>query len=196
MRRGPAVAGRGAARRNGWVIGVTRRPLVNRGDAMIHAAYPEDREAWPLVALRAPDRAPSRVASAGAMGMTGFNDEPPPEHGAPDVHLEIGGPPRQPLRDEQVDPLELVPLVAAEVLALCVGVDRHLRQLASANGGDEVDGDRPASLAGQVQRGVCDVHLHGPSMTHWQSSRSIRFRGAAASFRICVFRRHLRSRPF
>jgi hypothetical protein len=113
------------------------------------------------------------MRSTGAMGMRGLDNKTLPQHRSFDVDLQSCGPTCQTLRNEEVNAFELMSLVAAQILALCVGVDRHLSDLASPHRGDEVDGNRPAPLARKIQRCLCDTHLHVSSMTDFPSSRSV-----------------------
>jgi len=53
------------------------------------------------------------------------------------------------------------PLIRRQVLAVRVGVDRHLSGLASADRRYEIQGDHAALLAGQLQSGIRDTYFHG-----------------------------------
>jgi transcriptional regulator with XRE-family HTH domain len=53
------------------------------------------------------------------------------------------------------------PLIRRQVLARCIGVDRHLGGLASADRRYEIEGDHAAFFAGQLQGGIRDTYFHG-----------------------------------
>ncbi len=49
-------------------------------------------------------------------------------------------------RDQDLVVVVLEPAIGSQILALCVGVDRHLSNLASTNRADVVDGHGPTTL--------------------------------------------------
>ncbi len=104
------------------------------------------------------------MRSAGAVGVPCLDDESPTEEGPFDIDADVGGPPRQTVRNEHLNAIERQPFVATEILTPCVGVDRHLGELASTDGSNDVDRHGPTPSAGQLDRIGRDMHLHGRSI--------------------------------
>lgn len=101
------------------------------------------------------------MLSARTVGVASLNDElGTPDKRALGINSQIRGPAQQIARQEKLDTLVRHPLVRVEILALCVGVDRHLSWLASTDGSDEIQGDHAALLAGKLERRLCDMNLH------------------------------------
>jgi hypothetical protein len=84
------------------------------------------------------------------VAVIGENVEALPEQEAMHLDLDAAGPLAELRGDEDLDVVELERLVAAEVLALEVGVDRHLDVAASAEWWDEVQRGATASRSHQL----------------------------------------------
>ncbi len=95
------------------------------------------------------------------MSVTRLHDKARPKHGPFRIDGEVSSPARQVARQQEFDTLIRQPLVRIEVLAIRVGVDRHLSGLASADRLDEIEGDHAALLASQLECRLSDRHLHG-----------------------------------
>lgn len=104
------------------------------------------------------------MTSAGPVSVAGVDHETLGEQRSLGVDRQFGRPAHQPRRDEQLDVLQRESFVAAEVLALRIGVDRHLGELASADRSDEIDGDQPALLSSKLEGRFGDMDVHASSM--------------------------------
>ena len=78
--------------------------------------------------------------------------EAPPEEEAVDVHLHAASPLREHRRHQQLDAVQLLRLVLRQILALEVGVDRHLDRAASAYRRDEIQSRAAPALTDQLNR--------------------------------------------
>ena len=105
------------------------------------------------------------MLSTGAVGMTGFDDELRAEETTLGIDCQRCSPTDQVSRHEERDAVILDPLVRAEVFACHVGVDRHLRRLASTNRANEVEGDIPALLLGQRKCCLSNSYVHTAHVT-------------------------------
>jgi hypothetical protein len=86
--------------------------------------------------------------------MSGLDDKAGSEKCPLGVDAEVGCPPLQISRYQELHVVVLYPSIRIEVLAPGVGVDRHLSRLASADGRDEVQGNAPALLSGKIEGSV------------------------------------------
>lgn len=98
--------------------------------------------------------------------MAGGDDEPTPEHAPLGIDGQIGCPAQEVAGQEELDAPMLQPLVRRQVLALRVGVDRHLGGFASADRRDEVEGNQAPLALRQLERGVGHVNLHVTTLLH------------------------------
>ena len=87
--------------------------------------------------------------------------EPPPEEEPAGTYLQSTRPGRQLPRDENCYAFVVRILVAREVLALQVCVDRHFRSTPSSYGRDEIDSGRSTPLSYQVQSLCRYLNVHG-----------------------------------
>ena len=86
--------------------------------------------------------------------------EPFPEQEPAHLNLNPARPLREHRRHEEFDPLDLRRLVLRQVLALEVGVDRHLDVAASANRRDEIQRRTATAVADQINRRGRKIDFH------------------------------------
>ena len=70
-----------------------------------------------------------------------------PEEKALGIQVNALRDPREPVRDQDLDVVLVLPLIARGVFAAEISVDRHLRLAASTKGRDVVQGHDPALLS-------------------------------------------------
>ena len=104
------------------------------------------------------------MLSGRAVGVTRFDDEAATDQRTFHIDDQTRRPALQVGRHQELDVSHGQSLVGIEVLAFCVGVDRHLSWFASTNRCNEVEGDPPALLASQFDGGFCDVDVHTASL--------------------------------
>ena len=97
------------------------------------------------------------------MGVPRLHHKPGAEHRAFGVYGEVGRPPQQIARQQELHTLMGQPLIRRQVLTRSVGVDRHLSRLASADRRYEIQGDHAALLASQLKSGIRDTYFHDPN---------------------------------
>lgn len=100
------------------------------------------------------------MLSAGAVSVPGLDDEPLAQNTALGVNGQVGCPPHQIAGQQKLDPLMFQTLVWRQVLPVCVGVDRHLGGLASADRCYEVESDHAALALCQLESSVRHMYLH------------------------------------
>lgn len=94
------------------------------------------------------------------MAVIRHHIEPLPEQEPADLNLNPARPLRKHRRHEEFDPLDLRRLILRQVLALQVGVDRHLDVAASANRRDEVQRRAATPRADQINRRGRKIDFH------------------------------------
>jgi hypothetical protein len=100
------------------------------------------------------------VTAGRAVGVDGVHPQLSTERPAPRVEVHLGAVLLEPGSHQDPQAVEEVHLVGIEVLVLRVGVDRHLEVLASADRGDEVEGDHATLRLDQGAGVVVDADLH------------------------------------
>jgi hypothetical protein len=82
------------------------------------------------------------------------------------IDIDGGGPRDETRVQEQCDVVLANSAVRLQVLALQVGVDRHLDDTPSTNGGYEVDGCCAAVGSDPLDGVGCDIHVHEDRTPH------------------------------
>ena len=101
--------------------------------------------------------------------MDGVDDESlGTEQATPCVDPQLAVPPVELAWYQEFDILELDDVVTINSFSDQIGVDRHLRSLASADRSDEVEGDLAALAFGEQDGFFGDVDLNGPHNIHGQ----------------------------